>query len=160
MEVGNNVKLYIVGNPNVKEYYHYLLNIVKDLGLNKEVIFTGEVNKKKLKTFYSTCRLFVYSSLCESSGFALTEAMSCGSPILASNRTAIPYTCAEAAIYFDPENIEQLSSKIQLMLNKDYNLNHRKKLSLQPFGNRHNSNRSRNSSFIFPKQSLPKNHNK
>ena len=56
--------------------------------------------------------------------------MSCGSPILASNRTAIPYTCAEAGVYFDPDNIEQLSSKMKLMMNNDYNIIDRKIISM------------------------------
>ena len=42
--------------------------------------------------------------------------MSCGAPIVCSDTTAMPETCAGAALYFDPYNIEQMSEKKNILL--------------------------------------------
>ena len=125
-----NNKLHIIGSPINLKYYQYLLDLVRNLNLVDRVIFSGEMKKEDLREVYSSCKLFVFPSFCESSGYILIEAMSCGSPILASNRTAIPYTCSEAAIYFDPKDVSQLSLLMSRMMNEKYNLKERKEASL------------------------------
>jgi glycosyltransferase involved in cell wall biosynthesis len=98
--------------------------------LEKRIIFTGMVNKNELRYAYSRCKLFVFPSLCESSGYTLIEAMSCGSPILASDRTAIPYTCNNAAEYFDAYSKDDLQKKLQNLLSDPDKLLNMKKKSI------------------------------
>ena len=45
--------------------------------------------------------------------------MSCGAPIISTNTTAMPETCQNAAVYFDPYSVEDLLSKIELVLSTD-----------------------------------------
>jgi len=127
---GGDSKLFIIGSIIDENYFQYLMQLVKKLNLENMIIFTGLMNKEDLRYVYSSCKLFVFPSFCESSGFALIEAMSCGAPILASNRTAIPYTCSDGAIYFDPLDISQLSNLINQMMDTKYNLMARKQASL------------------------------
>ena len=45
--------------------------------------------------------------------------MCCGAPILCANTTAMPETCQEAAMYFDPNNTEEMAEKIELLINNE-----------------------------------------
>lgn len=126
-----NSKLFIVGKKMSKNYYLKLEKIVSNLGLNEKIFFTGMANKEELKYAYSICKLFVFPSFCESSAYTLIEAMSCGSAILTSNKTAMPYTCQNAAEYFNPYDEKDLLFKFNIILKDDKKLNYMKKKSLE-----------------------------
>jgi len=123
-------KLYIVGKIMDGQYYNLLKKTIVNKNLENEIIFTGIANKSELKFAYSKCKLFIFPSLCESSGYTLIEAMSCGAAILASDKTAIPFTCSTAAEYFDGHNEEQISSKLKMVLSNEKKLKEMKKKSL------------------------------
>lgn len=96
----------------IPKYFKKLKNLIDLNNLSNDVIFTGPVTKNELRFAYSNCKLFIFPSLCESSGYTLIEAMSCGAPILASNKTAIPFTCKYAAEYFDGYDENDLLLKL------------------------------------------------
>lgn len=62
---------------------------------------------------YRHADFFVNPSMWESFSFQLVEAMASGTPILASNRTAIPEITDGAALLFDPEDIGALSKLME-----------------------------------------------
>jgi glycosyltransferase involved in cell wall biosynthesis len=68
-----------------------------------------ETRTEHIPALYRHADFFVNPSIWESFSFQLVEAMACGTPILASNRTAIPEICGGAALLFDPEDIPALS---------------------------------------------------
>lgn len=112
-------RLFICGLPIFSAYYHTILKLVKRSHYSQNVIIVGGVNQADLRYAYSKCRLMIFPSLCESSGYALIEAMSCGTPILTTQLTAIPFTCQNAAIYFDAFDVNDLSKKLHLLYNDD-----------------------------------------
>ena len=112
----SDLKLYIVGKKADQPYCLKLSQLVSKYSLEDRVIFTGMVTKHELRFAYSRCRLFIFPSLVESSGYTLIEAMACGAPILASDRTAIPFTCQNGAQYFDAYSQENLASQIEMLL--------------------------------------------
>jgi glycosyltransferase involved in cell wall biosynthesis len=71
-----------------------------------------EVSNDEIPALYRNADFFVNPSLWESFSFQLVEAMACGTPILASNRKAIPEILGNAGILFDPEDINGLSRLI------------------------------------------------
>ena len=117
--IGPTVKLIIAGNIVDPDYFKSIQNKVSELGLENDVIFLGEVDKEKLKQLYSFCQFLIFPSLCESSGYALIEAMSCGAPITCSNVTAIPDTCANSALYFSPDDVRQMADSISSLSNNE-----------------------------------------
>jgi glycosyltransferase involved in cell wall biosynthesis len=124
-------KLFIVGKIMDDNYFSLLKNTLVNKNLEDQVYFTGMANKNELKFAYSKCKLFVFPSLCESSGYTLIEAMSCGAAILASDKTAIPFTCKNAAIYFNGYDERDLFTKLTKILSNDSQLKLMKKKSLE-----------------------------
>ena len=88
-------------------------------GIRDKVFFVGNLDPIDLKQFYSNCDILVFTSPFENFAYTLVEAMSCGAPIISTNTTAMPETCQNAAVYFDPYSVEDLLSKIELVLSTD-----------------------------------------
>ena len=72
-----------------------------------------EVATDEVPALFRKAEIFVNPSVWESFSFQLVEAMACGTPILASNRTAIPEIAGDAAILFDPEDVVALAGLIE-----------------------------------------------
>lgn len=63
--------------------------IVKSLGLDRRVAFTGKVDIKKLLAFYRTKTILVMPSLFEGFGLPAVEAMACGTPVVVTGAGAL-----------------------------------------------------------------------
>lgn len=104
------VALVIVGRPGQEE--GRLKDQVVQRGLEGRVRRIGYVDEKDLVVLYRLAELFVFPSLAEGFGFPLLEAMACGLPIAASRAPAIPEVAGKAAVYFAPEDPEEMASTI------------------------------------------------
>jgi glycosyltransferase involved in cell wall biosynthesis len=77
-----NARLVITSDgPYKKE----LEKLVKELGINRKVKFTGYLNKRKLLNLYSKADLFITASDTETQGIVLLEALAAGCPVIARN---------------------------------------------------------------------------
>ncbi len=72
----------------------------------------GEVPASQLASLYRRAACLVYPSLYEGFGLPPLEAMACGCPVAASNAGAIPEVCGDAAVLFDPTDVEAMSAAI------------------------------------------------
>ncbi len=75
-------ELVIVGNGNLMDE---LKNLAKELGVNKRVKFTGEVEHEKIVEYYHDADIFVLPSLNEGMSNTILEAMACGLPIITTD---------------------------------------------------------------------------
>jgi glycosyltransferase involved in cell wall biosynthesis len=82
--------------------------LTENLGIRKWVCFKGQIPYEKLAAYYKCADLFVFPSQIESFGLPTLESMASGTPVVASNRTAVPEIVGEAGLIFDPENIEEM----------------------------------------------------
>ncbi len=73
-------ELHIIGDGPLKKD---LLRLSKDLNMNKQIHFLKW--KKNVFKFLSTADIFVFASRYEGFPYVITEAMSCGLPIVATN---------------------------------------------------------------------------
>jgi glycosyltransferase involved in cell wall biosynthesis len=96
-----------------------IISTLNELRLQDEVIFTGEVPLKELLLFYNAADLFVFPSLCEGFGIPPLEAMACGTPVVASNETAIPEVVGDAGILVNPYNVEELAQAMSDVLTSE-----------------------------------------
>src|SRR5207253_820484 len=76
-----------------------------------------QLTDKELVALYKNAQVYVFPSFSEGFGLPLLEAMACGCPVVSSDRTSLPEVGGEAAIYFDPENIDDMVVKISKVLN-------------------------------------------
>ena len=111
-----NVKLRIAGRFVDECYYQELRKIISENGLEPNVEFLGGVYESDLVELYRQCAVFVFPSTVETFGNPLIEAMASGAPIATSNTAAMPEIAGDAAIYFDPHNVEEMSSSIGRLL--------------------------------------------
>ena len=81
-----------------------------------DIVLTGYVADEHLNALYSGATCFVYPSYFEGFGLPILEAMKCGTPVVAGNRTSIPEVAGEAALLFDPLDTKSLVEALQLLL--------------------------------------------
>jgi len=108
--------LLLAGSIVDKPYYERLNELLKKYDISDHVVFLGRLKRSDLRELYSSCKAFVFTSPFENFAYTLVEAMSCGAPIIATNTTAMPETCGDAALYFSPDKEEELSSCIEKFL--------------------------------------------
>ena len=118
-KTGIKLKLLIAGSRDYKYYDIKILKKIDELILNDYVILLGNVSKEELRYLYSNSEMMIFPSPFENFAYTLVEAMKCGSPIICSNTTAMPETCKDAALYFDPYNINDMANKISKLTEED-----------------------------------------
>jgi glycosyltransferase involved in cell wall biosynthesis len=74
----------------------------RELKLEESVTFTGFVSNDDLVGLYNASAALVLPSFNEGFGLPVVEAMACGSPVVASDRGAIPEVAGGAAILVEP----------------------------------------------------------
>ena len=127
----NNYQLVLVGE--IDYFYKKLIEncpprLDGELRLGKlkienynSMVFTGFVSDDELPELYKNAILYVSPAFSEGFGLPPLEAMSYGVPVIASKSGAQPEILGEAALYFNPKNIEDMTEKISVLL-KDENL--------------------------------------
>ena len=73
----------------------YLQDVTSDLGLNDLVLFLGKRSQDVLPYYYSAADVVVMPSHYESFGLVALEAMSCGTPVIASRVGGLSFTVVE-----------------------------------------------------------------
>ena len=69
-----------------------------------------------MPALYSAADVFAFPSLYEGFGLPVLEAMACGTPVIASNTSAIPEIAADTGILFDPYDTRGLTEAIVRVL--------------------------------------------
>lgn len=110
-------KLVIAGKKGWK--YKNVFNIIDELHLQNEIIFVDYVPYEDLPGLYNAADLFVYPSLYEGFGLPPLEAMACGTPVITSNVSSLPEVVGNAAIMFDPHDVEELANSMCAILNNE-----------------------------------------
>lgn len=82
---------------------------VDDLDLKEHVVFLGRVPSEDLVYLYNAARLFVHPSFYEGFGLTPLEAITCGTPVIVSNISALPEIVGDAALMVDPHDIDGLT---------------------------------------------------
>ena len=73
------------------------------------ILVTGYVSTADLGAWYSRASVFAFPSLDEGFGMPVLEAMSFGVPVLASNRSALPEVCGDAALIVEAEDTSAIA---------------------------------------------------
>ncbi len=94
------------------------VEIVDELGLGDRVVFTGYVHDDDLATYYRKARLFVLPSKYEPFGMTTLEAMSCGTPVVATKFGGIRKNLQQEydALMVDPTNEKEFGEAMTRLL--------------------------------------------
>ncbi|MGL4849238.1 MAG: glycosyltransferase family 4 protein [Clostridium sp.] len=117
-EKRNNTKLVIIGKKGIS--YKLYLNRARELKVEDDIYFTDFIPLEDMPIFYNACEVLVYPSFYEGFGLPSLEAMACGAPVIASNKTSIPEVCNNAALFIDPSDVQSISEKIDLVLSDSF----------------------------------------
>ena len=90
--------------------------LAERLGVAAEVRALGHVPDALLPALYAGASVFAYPSLGEGFGLPPLEAMACGTPVVASDRPALPEVLGDAAVLVDPESPQRLADAIAELL--------------------------------------------
>ena len=99
--------------------YDDLYQVVQREGLAQRVRFLGRVADADLPALYSAAAVFVYPSLYEGFGLPPLEALSCGAPVVCSDRSSLPEVVGDAALLVDPLDGRALAGALERLLEDD-----------------------------------------
>ncbi len=92
------------------------------------VQLTGYIDDVDKGTLYAGAVALVFPSLYEGFGFPTLEAMSCGTPVIASNTSSLPELVGDAGLLVDPLNIEAIASAMsQISTNENLRQNYQQR---------------------------------
>jgi glycosyltransferase involved in cell wall biosynthesis len=108
---GLTLPLVVVGGKGwlYDEFFHRL----ESLAVRDAVHFPGYVPAADLPLLYNAATLAVVPSVYEGFGLPVLEAMACGTPVIASQASSLPEIGGEAAVYFDPYDVEAMAGAIR-----------------------------------------------
>ncbi len=108
------IDLVIVGKKGW--LFEEILNSPSKFGVEKKVKFLDFVTDEDLPSLYRNAKCFVLPSLYEGFGLPVLEAMKYGCPVITSNISSLPEAGGDAAVYVDPENVDDITKKIDKVL--------------------------------------------
>lgn len=79
-------------------------------------VVTGFASDSDLPALYSGAEMVLYPSLAEGFGLPALEAMACGTPVLASNRTSLPEVVGDSGLTLDVDDPERWSNAMLELL--------------------------------------------
>ncbi|WP_075603541.1 glycosyltransferase [Saccharicrinis aurantiacus] len=94
-----------------------------DIDFSKDVVhkdmftFLPYVSKKELEIYFQNAFAFIYPTLNEGFGYPPLQAMKYEVPVLASAISSVPEVCKQAALYFNPFSISEISNRILQIVN-------------------------------------------
>ena len=99
-------------------YLHEIIDR-NDIGnIRDHIVMPGYIKNADLPYIYNNAFAFLYTSLRESFGIPLLEAMACGTPVITSNTSSMPEIGGSEVIMVNPLNVSEIIEKM-LLLEKD-----------------------------------------
>lgn len=138
-QINTNKKLVIAGgSSDTAVFYKKMEELASD---DDRILFTGAVKGRILEELYSNSYLYVLPSNLEGMPLSLLEAMSYGNCVLTSDIPECKEVIENKGLTFKVGNIEDLKSKLYLLLNNQQLVYRLKKESKNYILNKYNWNK-------------------
>jgi glycosyltransferase involved in cell wall biosynthesis len=95
------------------------------------IVMPGYIVNSDLPYIYNNAFAFLYTSLRESFGIPLLEAMTCGTPVITSNTSSMPEIGGKEAIFINPESPDEITEKMLQLENDQMFYDQQKKIGLE-----------------------------
>ena len=110
----STLNLVVVGKKGWM--YEEILGAPKKFGIEDKVKFLDFVTDEELQALYKNALCFILPSLYEGFGLPVLEAMQNGCPVITSNISSLPEAGGDAALYVDPQDVNDIADKIQKVI--------------------------------------------
>lgn len=115
-EQGLPMQLELIGPANSKALKILESAISKYDPTNEFCSYLGSLPNETLPAKYKHADICIFASSCENMPNILLEGMASGLPIACSNKGPMPGILGNAGVYFDPENIEEITSALKALV--------------------------------------------
>lgn len=97
-----------------REDLHYtnVRAAINDSPYKNDIITPGYIKDDELPHLYNAADAFALPSFIEGFGLIAIEAQSCGCPVVSTNTTSMPEVLADSALFFEPNNCDEMAEKI------------------------------------------------
>lgn len=96
--------------------YDEIFKVVRDYGLENDVIFTGYLETEEAPIIMNGAHAFLFPSIYEGFGLPPLEAMACGTPVLVSDAASLPEVVGDAGMVVNPNSVESIKQGIEILL--------------------------------------------
>lgn len=114
--IKNKIKIVAFGGGS---FSRYELAMIANLGFKDRFVEQVGGSDDVLAMLYANALCFVYPSLYEGFGLPPLEAMAAKCPVVSSNSSSMPEVVNQAGIYFDPNNIDEMSTVIEMTISDE-----------------------------------------
>lgn len=87
-----------------------------EFGHDPQIRRLGYVSDEDLVKIYNLASVYCLPSFYEGFGLSVLEAMSCGTPVACSKKSSLPEIAGDAAVFFDPDNREDLAKSLDRLI--------------------------------------------
>ncbi|MCL2208691.1 MAG: glycosyltransferase family 4 protein [Treponema sp.] len=96
-----------------------------------DIFFTGHFPAKSLPELYAGADFVAAPSMCDGFGMSVLEAMACGVPVICARAAALPETADHSALYFEPEDAEDMADRMVALSTNSEIYNECRRLGLE-----------------------------
>ena len=111
------IELVIVGKKGW--LWEEIFAAPEKFGVMERVKFLDFVENEDLPSLYKNALCFVLPSLYEGFGLPVLEAMKFGCPTVISDTSSLPEVGGDAALYFDPQSVDDIAQKIEKVISDE-----------------------------------------
>ena len=111
-----DLKLVLVLQILDKGYFLEIKKFIKSNFTDNQIVIFSNLDSDNLPNLYRHAQLYVFTSYCEVFGLTSLEAMSQKIPVAISNKSALPEINGNAAIYFDPDDVNEITNSLKMIL--------------------------------------------
>ena len=97
------------------------------------MVIPGYIKNADLPYVYNNAFAFLYTSLRESFGIPLLEAMACGTPVITSNTSSMPEIGGSEALMVNPQNADEITEKMLLLEEDNIIYQKQKEIGIRQF---------------------------
>lgn len=110
-------QLILAGRPGYG--YEKIKKAIEESPYKKDIIEKGFVSEEEKWNLLQSAAVFVFPSFYEGFGMPLLEAFAAAVPVVCSGSSSLPEVGEDACLYFDPNNIREISQKIKQVLDNN-----------------------------------------
>ncbi len=114
-----------------KQYFDGIISRNNIAHIRQHIKTPGYIVNSDLPYIYNAAFAFLYTSLRESFGIPLLEAMACGTPVITSNTSSMPEIASKNAILVNPESVEEITAMMLRLENDPEFYQHQREIGLK-----------------------------